>query len=470
VRDGDLISLLRARPAAPGAAPAQAPQAPAMPPRNADGSLADPQAFIRGLLASPATLAAIPPALADAARRGDVAALNGFFRRAGGSCARARPGQGAVARLSSRCPSGAWQGGRDVSPAAVRQPGTACAAWGPARGGLHGLRCARAGPTRWLDARWAPHAGAGERSRTGRRAGRARPGARGTSSDAHARRLALQGADTQAARGRHLKQREDAAREEEALYAADAFDPEAQARIAERIQQAAVEESYQHALDHAPEIFTKVVMLYVNVQARAPRAAGPQRGAACAARARKRALCAAARAAPRPPALNPVPGLLGAQVNGQPIRAFVDSGAQSSIMSQACAERCNLLRLLDRRFAGMAVGVGTGTIVGQIHQARAPGPRAAAAAREPGGLAGSGRGSGLIRRCFPVRLWRAGAASSDLQPCMRRSRHCAQGTPGPRAVAPQGGRLQARHSAALSAYITGRAIKAPGGRAPPRAP
>ncbi len=60
------------------------------------------------------------------------------------------------------------------------------------------------------------------------------------------------------------------AREEEALYAADAFDPEAQARIAERIQQAAVEESYQHALDHAPEIFTKVVMLYVNVQARAP--------------------------------------------------------------------------------------------------------------------------------------------------------------------------------------------------------
>jgi len=84
VRDGDLISLLRARPAAPGAAPAQAAQGPAMPPRNADGSLTDPQAFIRGLLASPATLAAILPALADAARRGDVAALNGFFRRAGG--------------------------------------------------------------------------------------------------------------------------------------------------------------------------------------------------------------------------------------------------------------------------------------------------------------------------------------------------------------------------------------------------
>lgn len=57
-----------------------------------------------------------------------------------------------------------------------------------------------------------------------------------------------------------------------------------------------------------------------------------------------------------------------AQVNGQPIKAFVDSGAQSSIMSQDCARRCNLLHLLDKRFQGMAVGVGSGKIVGQIHQ------------------------------------------------------------------------------------------------------
>lgn len=67
---------------------------------------------------------------------------------------------------------------------------------------------------------------------------------------------------------RHMKLQEEARREEEALHMADPFDPEAQARIAERIQQAAVEESYQHALDHAPEIFTKVVMLYVNVEVR----------------------------------------------------------------------------------------------------------------------------------------------------------------------------------------------------------
>lgn len=64
----------------------------------------------------------------------------------------------------------------------------------------------------------------------------------------------------------------------------------------------------------------------------------------------------------------PAAALTCAQVNGQPIKAFVDSGAQSSIMSQDCARRCNLLHLLDKRFQGMAVGVGSGKIVGQIHQ------------------------------------------------------------------------------------------------------
>ena len=41
-----------------------------------------------------------------------------------------------------------------------------------------------------------------------------------------------------------------------------------------------------------------------------------------------------------------------------------------TIMTLPFAERCFLTRLIDKRFAGMAVGVGSSKIVGRIHQAR----------------------------------------------------------------------------------------------------
>lgn len=58
------------------------------------------------------------------------------------------------------------------------------------------------------------------------------------------------------------------------------------------------------------------------------------------------------------------------EVNGFPMKAFVDSGAQTTLMSLSCARSCNLEHLIDKRFQGMAYGVGTQKIIGRIHQAQ----------------------------------------------------------------------------------------------------
>lgn len=75
------------------------------------------------------------------------------------------------------------------------------------------------------------------------------------------------------------------------LRNADPNDAQAQKEIEEEIRKAMIQQNYQTALENCPEFFGSITMLYIETK-----------------------------------------------VNGHEVQAFVDSGAQSTIISKKCAE------------------------------------------------------------------------------------------------------------------------------------
>ena len=99
--------------------------------------------------------------------------------------------------------------------------------------------------------------------------------------------------------------------------------PEAQRRIENIINQQRINDNFRHAAEYMPESLFPVPMLFINVE-----------------------------------------------INNQKVAALVDTGAQSTFMSKDLCTKCGLMNMVDKRFQGIARGVGASRIVGVIHAAQ----------------------------------------------------------------------------------------------------
>nr|CAD2172201.1 unnamed protein product [Meloidogyne enterolobii] len=113
--------------------------------------------------------------------------------------------------------------------------------------------------------------------------------------------------------------KKDLARKERLMM--DETSEEGQRYVAELIERQNIDFMHNFAMEHMPEAFIPVHMLFIRMK-----------------------------------------------INNCPVIAFIDSGAQTSILSESCAKRCNVLRMVDKRIRVQAVGIGGNQkMLGRIH-------------------------------------------------------------------------------------------------------
>jgi len=99
--------------------------------------------------------------------------------------------------------------------------------------------------------------------------------------------------------------------------------PEVQRKIMQMIQNQRINENLRQGIETMPESLFPVHMLFINIE-----------------------------------------------INNKKVIALVDTGAQSSFMSADLCRKCNLMSMVDKRFQGVAKGVGSSKILGVIHAAQ----------------------------------------------------------------------------------------------------
>ncbi|KAL3120827.1 hypothetical protein niasHT_008119 [Heterodera trifolii] len=106
-----------------------------------------------------------------------------------------------------------------------------------------------------------------------------------------------------------MKNKEEQTRRVRLMY--DHSSEEGQRYIAQEIERERITRMQELAMEHMPEAFIPVHMLYIRMK-----------------------------------------------INNHWVIAFVDSGAQASILSESCARRCDILKYVDRRYRVQAHGIG----------------------------------------------------------------------------------------------------------------